>query len=137
MISGEQEIGKLRFTIQRFKEYDEERKKYYSEAIQRLGALEAFVDEIDYENNNHLASRLANLMTENRRLKLIIEAQGYTGNLSASEEEYALLLKKNAALKARNEKLQQKYNSAEACRDKAIAQLGELKRKYDKLKDKR
>ena len=49
-------VGKLKSTIQslehkinNFKEYDAQRKVYYSKAMQRLGELESWVDESDPE----------------------------------------------------------------------------------------
>lgn len=49
-------VGKLKSTIQslehkvdNFKEYDANRKVYYSKAMQRLGELESWIDETDPE----------------------------------------------------------------------------------------
>lgn len=49
-------VGKLKSTIQslehkvdNFKKYDANRKVYYSKAMQRLGELESWIDEIDPE----------------------------------------------------------------------------------------
>ena len=41
------EIARLKMTIEKFKEYDEERKKYYADNIQRLGELESYVQELE------------------------------------------------------------------------------------------
>lgn len=40
------EIAKLKLTIEKFKRYDAERKQYYSNALQRLGELESYVQEL-------------------------------------------------------------------------------------------
>ena len=40
------EIARLKMAIEKFKAYDEERKRYYAESMQRLGALEEFVREV-------------------------------------------------------------------------------------------
>lgn len=42
-------IQSLEHQIDKFKEYDANRKAYYSEAMQRLGELESWVDESDPE----------------------------------------------------------------------------------------
>ena len=49
-------VGKLKSTIQslehkvdNFKKYDANRKVYYSKAMQRLGELESWIDEVDPE----------------------------------------------------------------------------------------
>lgn len=41
----DKEIIRLKLVIERFKKYDEERKKYYSDKMQRLGELEAYIQE--------------------------------------------------------------------------------------------
>lgn len=49
-------VGRLKSTIQslehkinNFKEYDAQRKVYYSKSMQRLGELESWIDEVDPE----------------------------------------------------------------------------------------
>ena len=43
------EIARLKMAIEKFKEYDKERKEYYAKKMQRLGELESYVQEIDTE----------------------------------------------------------------------------------------
>lgn len=43
----DKEIARLNMIINKFKEYDKERKEYYSKKMKRLGQLESYVDEID------------------------------------------------------------------------------------------
>ena len=43
------EIARLKMLIERFKEYDEKRKRFYAAKMQRLGELEAYILEIDNE----------------------------------------------------------------------------------------
>ena len=38
------EIARLKMTIEKFKEYDKERKKYYADKMQRLGELLKYKD---------------------------------------------------------------------------------------------
>lgn len=40
-------IARLKIAIEKFKEYDNNRKEYYKTKLQRLGELEALLDEID------------------------------------------------------------------------------------------
>lgn len=44
------EIAKLKLTIEKFKKYDAERKQYYSNALQRLGELESYVQELEADS---------------------------------------------------------------------------------------
>ncbi len=41
------EINKLKIAIQRFKEYDKERKEYYKKSLQELGELKSYVQELE------------------------------------------------------------------------------------------
>lgn len=41
------EIARIKMCIEKFKEYDKERKEYYAKKMRRLGELESFVQEIE------------------------------------------------------------------------------------------
>ena len=133
-MDAQQEIGQLKYTIQRFKEYDEKRKKYYADAMVRLGALEMFVKELDDAHGNSLGSRITDLMVENKRLRKIIEVNKYIYELSDSEEEYGVLLLKHEKLKEDCKNLKNKCHSAEVVRDRALSQVGELLRELNDYK---
>lgn len=47
----DKEIARLNMIINKFKEYDKERKEYYSKKMKRLGQLESYVDEIDSDTH--------------------------------------------------------------------------------------
>lgn len=47
------EINRKNKTIEAFKKYDERRKAYYSERLQRLGELETYMDEIEANGDLH------------------------------------------------------------------------------------
>lgn len=47
----DKEIARLNMIINKFKEYDKERKEYYSKKMRRLGQLESYVDEIDSDTH--------------------------------------------------------------------------------------
>lgn len=71
------EIAKLRKVIKEFQEYDIERKNYYSEALQRLGELQSYVEELEDTNKRankikELKQRIKNRDKEIEKLKSVI-----------------------------------------------------------------
>lgn len=56
----DKQIADLKQTIKHFKKYDKERKAYYSKSLQELGALKAYIEELESEND---------LVTKNKKLK--------------------------------------------------------------------
>ena len=46
------EIAKLKYAIKKFKEYDKERKEYYANLEQEVGALKAYIEELE-ENKDY------------------------------------------------------------------------------------
>ena len=57
-------IVKLKETIARFKAYDEERKKYYSKKMVRLGELETYVIELKEQMQSAENGTLINTLQE-------------------------------------------------------------------------
>ena len=57
----DKEIIKLKRTIEKFKEYDKERKAYYSKSMQRLGELESYVQELEQELRETETEKVARL----------------------------------------------------------------------------
>lgn len=72
------EIAKLKLTIEKFKKYDAERKQYYSNALQRLGELESYVEELEADS---VIPKLKEIVTEQRKqlgyLNRVITANQY------------------------------------------------------------
>lgn len=60
------EIARLKLTINNFKKYDTERKQYYSNALQRLGELESYVQEL--ENNSVIPDLKAKIEKQRKEL---------------------------------------------------------------------
>lgn len=69
------EIARLKLTIEKFKEYDKERKKYYTNSLQRLGELEAYIDELDAEGSNAQSLKLLRCQTELKKLQNILRVR--------------------------------------------------------------
>ena len=68
------EIARLKMTIEKFKEYDKERKKYYADKMQRLGELESYVQEIDTETEvGKLKSQIIDLKRQLGALSLKVQ----------------------------------------------------------------
>lgn len=60
------EIARLKLAINNFKKYDTERKQYYSNALQRLGELESYVQEL--ENNSVIPDLKAKIEKQRKEL---------------------------------------------------------------------
>lgn len=64
------EIAKLKFAIERFKEYDKERKDFYRDKLQRLGELESYIMELESGMLvNELKSKIENQKKRNTIIK--------------------------------------------------------------------
>ena len=97
------EIARLKMTIEKFKEYDKERKKYYSDKMQRLGELESYVQEIDTETEiGKLKDTIMGLRKEVSRLSKEIQVRRIEE--TRTDEELSEVLSRDA-LRQRNKKL--------------------------------
>lgn len=104
------EIARLKMTIEKFKEYDKERKKYYADNMQRLGELESYVQELDMETEiGRLKQTISTLQGQIRKLSKVIEARHIEDNRTEEElsEVIAIskLRKNNRHLKEQVDKL--------------------------------
>ena len=97
------EIARLKMTIEKFKEYDKERKKYYADKMQRLGELESYVQEIDTETEiGKLKEEIMRLRKEVSRLSKEINVRRIEE--TRTDEELSDVLSRDA-LRQRNRKL--------------------------------
>lgn len=97
------EIARLKMCIERFKEYDKERKKYYADKMQRLGELESYVQEIDTETDiGKLKEEIMRLRKEVSRLSKEINVRRIEE--TRTDEELSDVLSRDA-LRQRNRKL--------------------------------
>ena len=97
------EIARLKMTIEKFKEYDKERKAYYAEKMQRLGELESYVEELDTETEiGKLKETITKLRKEVSRLSKEIQVRRIEE--TRTDEELSDVLSRDA-LRQRNRKL--------------------------------
>lgn len=97
------EIARLKMKIEKFKEYDKERKKYYADKMQRLGELESYVQEIDTETEiGKLKEEIMRLRKEVSRLSKEINVRRIEE--TRTDEELSDVLSRDA-LRQRNRKL--------------------------------
>lgn len=76
----DKEIARLNMIINKFKEYDKERKEYYSKKMKRLGQLESYVDEIDSDTHiTKLKETIKRQQKELSRLNNIISVYKSNG----------------------------------------------------------
>lgn len=80
------EIARLKMCIEKFKEYDEERKKYYADKMQRLGELESYVQEIGAETEiGKLKSQIIDLKRQLGALSLKVQVYRIEENRTPEE----------------------------------------------------
>lgn len=97
------EIARLKMCIERFKEYDKERKTYYADKMQRLGELESYVQELDTETEiGKLKDTIIKLRKEVSRLSKEINVRRIEE--TRTDEELSDVLSRDA-LRQRNRKL--------------------------------
>lgn len=97
------EIARLKMAIEKFKEYDRERKKYYADKMQRLGELESYVQELDTETEiGKLKDTIMGLRKEVSRLSKEIQVRRIEE--TRTDEELSEVLSRDA-LRQRNKKL--------------------------------
>lgn len=97
------EIARLKMMIEKFKEYDKERKKYYADKMQRLGELESYVQELDTETEiGKLKDTIMGLRKEVSRLSKEIQVRRIEE--TRTDEELSDVLSRDA-LRQRNKKL--------------------------------
>lgn len=64
-------VQQLQKTIQAFKEYDEERKKYYSDRLIELGELKSYIEELEDKDSTipKLKRQIKAMKLANNKLK--------------------------------------------------------------------
>lgn len=115
------EIAKLKFAIERFKEYDKERKDFYRDKLQRLGELESYIMELESGMLvNELKSKIENQKKEIQSLNKIIKA--YNIDCNKSEEDVNNIITMDS-LKRQNKELRKRIKSLKIALNKAVANL--------------
>lgn len=120
-------VGRLKSTIQslehkinNFKEYDAQRKVYYSKSMQRLGELESWIDETDpeFKLRSKIQSQkqtIANLNAVIRASKLEVPEDFDLAKAKVKilelQKEIETLTKQNTSLKASVSELVYKLNN--------------------------
>ena len=97
------EIARLKMTIEKFKEYDKERKEYYAKKMQRLGELESYVQELDTETEiGKLKSQIIDLKKKLGALSL--KLQVYRIEEKRTPEELSDIISRDS-LRQKNKQL--------------------------------
>lgn len=113
-------IQSLEHKISNFKEYDAQRKVYYSKSMQRLGELESWIDETDpeFKLRSKIQSQkqtIANLSTVIRASKLEVPEDFDLAKAKVKilelQKEVETLTKQNTNLKASVSELVYKLNN--------------------------
>ena len=115
------EIARLKMTIEKFKEYDKERKKYYADKMQRLGELESYVQEIDTETEiGKLKEEIMRLRKEVSRLSKEVQVRRIEE--TRTDEELSDILSRDE-LRKRNKRMSEELVRIRKDKSDLIAKL--------------
>lgn len=108
----DREIVRLKFIIEKFKKYDEERKEYYSKKLERLGVLESYVEELeDTSEIGKLKSIIVRQKDELRKLNAVIIAKKIDILKTEEELDNVDISMKISRLKEENKKLREEIKN--------------------------
>lgn len=114
------EIARLRLAIKKFKKYDNERRKYYSDKMMRLGELESYVQELDAKTEiGKLKQTIGTLQGQVRKLSKIIEARHIEDARTEEELDDVITI---SNLRARNRRLREQVAKLMKERSKLITE---------------
>ena len=115
------EIARLKMTIEKFKEYDKERKKYYADKMQRLGELESYVQELDTETEiGKLKDTIMKLRKEVSRLSKEVQVRRIEE--TRTDEELSDILSRDE-LRKRNKRMSEELVRLRKDKSDLIAKL--------------
>ena len=100
------EIARLKMTIEKFKEYDQKRKQYYNEKMERLGELESLVQEM--EDGEDMGAKLIRYKNRLSYLEQLIRAKNIQEDMSLEESKEII---KFNEYKSKNEELRSRIKS--------------------------
>lgn len=87
LIDKDRLIYCLNRKIEDFKKYDEDRKKYYSQSLRRLGELESFLEEMESIEGKTMVEKLRVKIDSQKRMIRSLEAKLRILNISNEEIE--------------------------------------------------
>lgn len=131
------EIAKLKLIIKDFKEYDEKRKKYYANKMQRLGELESFFEELSGQSSENedensrifrLQKKVLNQRLELNKLQKTISNKDIDFEKYKTMEDILNIEEENKVLKKREKELKNENLNLKKT-------ISELVYKLNKIKD--
>lgn len=128
----DREIARLKLTIEHFKKYDEERKEYYAEKMNRLEQLESYISELENDKDSpvsvikKLEEKIASQKDEIRTLSMNIQAHNIGINIDT--DVLSLNISKKSLSQA-NEKLRKENRNLKNTVYQLTTELNQLKNK--------
>lgn len=120
----DQQIARLKIKIMKFQAYDQERKKYYSQKMQRLGELESYIQEMEHECRHSDEDKyvIYKLKNEIVHLTRVIQANKMKDTLSDKELAEAV---SSATLRKQNKALRERIRKQKETINKLLSKLNE------------
>lgn len=122
------EIARLKMTIEKFKEYDKERKKYYADKMLRLGELESYIDEL--ESTDQTAAKLARCQTELKHLQNIMRYKNIKDELDPEDLQNLI---SNLQFKEKQEEMQSRIKEQARTISQLLQENNNLKNKIKRI----
>lgn len=121
------EIARLKMAIAKFKEYDQERKQYYADKMQRLGELESWYEEMKSNGDelNQLKIKVAEQKEEIKRMRRSIELYKVRTDMDEDELRESITIEN---LKRENKNLRDRSKAMKETLNNLILKLSKLER---------
>lgn len=131
------EIFKLKKTIEKFKEYDEERKAYYRDLVLRIKELESLVEELKSQITKYeQETKIGVLQKRLKNQRIALSRLAKIDNLNKYSEAELLeidALGKTIDFKLINDRLRKRLKAEKDAKDKLLSLIAKYRDKYGGL----
>lgn len=127
--SKDLEIAKLKYAIKKFKEYDKERKEHYASLEQEVGALKAYIQELE-ENKDY--EKLNTKIKNQREVIRTLETKLHFASLEIPRIQELEIVSRNQ-LKEQIEDLRKNYKSKKLECEQAWSLIAKYRNKFGEL----
>ncbi|MBR4885871.1 MAG: hypothetical protein IKU16_01105 [Muribaculaceae bacterium] len=131
------EIFKLKKTIEKFKEYDEERKAYYRDLVLRVKELESLVEELKSQITKYeQETKIGVLQKRLKNQRIALSRLAKIDNLNKYSEAELLeidALGKTIDFKLINDRLRKRLKAEKDAKDKLLSLIAKYRDKYGGL----
>lgn len=126
----EVKIAQLKIAIDKFKEYDEKRKQYYKSALQELGELKSYVQELESgECVQKLKNKIKQQSENIKRLNKLVQYSKINTDITDEEISEAISI---STLRTQNKKLRKELKNLKNANNMLVYKIQSLTNQQDK-----